>query len=132
MIEDGSAVISSSLSTPTMSLIGRGTITIAPVFVSCSGMGMAPSGMKDVSYSDSFSRMPNKFPAQATEAYHFIVSGNGIVAADSVSEHPQVNTGSNRAIKPCLNTVHCGLSFVAEGKTGAEHQYDLVCQWRNV
>jgi 2,5-diamino-6-(ribosylamino)-4(3H)-pyrimidinone 5'-phosphate reductase len=49
MIEGGSAIISSCLSTPTISPIDRVIITIAPVFVGRAGMGVAASGMEEIS-----------------------------------------------------------------------------------
>jgi riboflavin biosynthesis pyrimidine reductase len=52
MIEGGSAVISSCLSAPNIKLVDRVIITIAPVFVGTSGMGVAASGMEEVSHRE--------------------------------------------------------------------------------
>jgi len=48
MIEGGQAVISSCLSAPTLSLIDRVIITLAPIFVGGDGMGVTASGIEEV------------------------------------------------------------------------------------
>lgn len=88
MIEGGSAVISSCLSAPNVSLIDRVIITIAPVFVGTSGMGVTTAGMEEVSCFKSVEGSLTQRQSKRLELLTSSSLGNDIVAAYLVSEVP--------------------------------------------